>query len=166
MEQLHLRERLLQARSESYFAWQCTLDILRLQKLPSARQAVQRCRAAHKKVRACACAWGVGCLSVCACVRARRRIIPTASHSAFSVRACSHAPFYEPASRHTCTHVDRVCVCVCVCVCVRARVCVCTPVFMYVYVCMCMHVCMYEYTYVCMYVLCAHARVRGTKSGA
>ena len=47
MEQLHLRERLLQARSESYFAWQCTLDILRLQKLPSARQAVQRCRAAR-----------------------------------------------------------------------------------------------------------------------
>jgi hypothetical protein len=73
MEQLHLRERLLQARSESYFAWQCTLDILRLQKLPSARQAVQRCRAAHKKVRACACAWGGGLpvrVCVCACAEA------------------------------------------------------------------------------------------------
>ena len=70
MEQLHLRERLLQTRSEGFFAWQCALDMLRLQKLPTARHAVQRCRAAHKKVRACACAWGGGDLPVCACVRA------------------------------------------------------------------------------------------------
>ncbi len=95
IQQLHLRDSQLQG-SDGYYAWQCTLDLLRLQQLPSARHAVQRCRAAHKKV--CTICWPhtlslslyvCVCVCVCVCVRAR---------------ACVYVCVYVDASARACTH--------------------------------------------------------------